>query len=161
VAPLTRLVVGLGNPLAGSDGFGVAVLARLAARGGLPPHVSLLDAGTDLLGHLDDFLAYDEVVLVDVVLGMPSGGHVVLVDEETFNTWPESAASCHHMSPLVAVKLFRTLHPEAATRIRLIGYAVDEVALGGVVQDAAVEAGAAAVGRLVGIGSAGAGNELT
>lgn len=145
MAPLKRLVVGLGNPLAGSDGFGVAVLARLRARGDLPVDVSLVDAGTDLLGHIDTFLAYDDVVLVDVIVGTSHRGEVVVVDERTFTAWPESAASCHHVSPLAAVKLFRTLYPEAATRVTLVGYSADEIAMKPGLPDAAVNAGAAAV----------------
>jgi hydrogenase maturation protease len=149
VAPLNRLVAGLGNPLAGSDGFGAAVVARLRRHGSPPAGVSLVDAGTDLIGHLDAFLAYDHVVLVDVVMGAGRPGDVVTVEEDVFGGWPESAASCHHLSPLVAVKLFRALHPQAATRVTLVGHCADEIALGPGLPEAAVVAGAAAVTRLL------------
>ena len=144
-----RLVVGLGNPLAGSDGFGSAVLARLRAQGSLPAGVALLDAHTDLLGQIDAFLAYDDVVLVDAVVGAGRAGHVAVFDERTFSAWPDSAASCHHLSPLVAVKLFRTLYPQAATRLALVGFCTDEVALGQQLPQAAVTSGVEAITRLL------------
>jgi len=152
VAPLRRLVVGLGNPLAGSDGFGAAVVARLRETGVLPAGVLLLDAGTDLLGHIDAFLPCDAVVLVDAIVGEGRPGDVIVVGERTFERWPESATSCHHVSPLIAVKLFRTLHPQAATKVTLVGYCVDKVTLGIGLPDGAVAAGAAAVTRLLGAG---------
>jgi hydrogenase maturation protease len=149
VAAQTRLVVGLGNPLAGSDGFGAAVVARLRELGGLPAGVALIDAGTDLMGHLNAFLAYDHVVLVDAVVGAGHPGDVTTIEETVFGSWPASAASCHHLSPLVAVKLFRALHPQAGTRVTLVGYCADEITLGPGLPEAAVAAGAAAVGRLI------------
>jgi hydrogenase maturation protease len=139
--------VGLGNPLAGSDGFGTAVLARLRAQGSLPAGVALVDAHTDLLGHIDDFVAYDDVVLVDAVLGAGTNGQVVVFDERTFSAWPDSAASCHHLSPLMALKLFRALHPRAATRLALVGYCTDEVTVGQGLPEAAAESGVEAITR--------------
>lgn len=40
------LVIGLGNPLMGDDGFGLAVLAELGARWRVPREVELVDGGT-------------------------------------------------------------------------------------------------------------------
>jgi hydrogenase maturation protease len=149
VVPLNRLVVGLGNLLAGSDGFGAAVVARLREQGSQPAGVSLIDAGTDLIDHLDDLPAYDHIVMVDAVTGTGRPGDVITVEEEVFSRWPESAASCHHLSPLVTVKLFRVLHPEAATRVTLVAYCANEITLGPGLPDAAVAAGALAVARLL------------
>lgn len=147
----TRLVVGLGNPLAGSDGFGSAVVARLRERDDLPGDVALVDAGTDLLGHLDSLASYDEVVLVDAVVGAGGAGEILVVDESTFKTWPETTASSHALSPHVAVKLFRTLYPQAATRIVLVGLSVDAITLGEDLPAAVVTAGADAVARQLGL----------
>ncbi len=66
-----RLVMALGNPLAGSDGFGAAVLARLREGGALPADVALVDADIDLVGRIDALHAYDEVILIDAVVGAP------------------------------------------------------------------------------------------
>ncbi len=42
------LVLGLGNPIMGDDGLGLAILARLRAGWLLPPEVELVDGGTVL-----------------------------------------------------------------------------------------------------------------
>jgi len=149
VAQLKRLVVGLGNPLAGSDAFGSAVLVRLRERGALPAGVALLDAHTDLLGQIDTFLAYDDVVLVDAVMGAGRAGNVAVFDERTFSSWPDSAASCHHLSPLLAVKLFRTLYPQAPTRLALVGFCTEEVTVGQGLPETAVTSGVEAITRLL------------
>ena len=144
-----RLVLGLGNPLLGEDGFGSAVIAWLRRRPDLPPAVDLLDAHTDLLAHLDTFGTYDEVVLVDAVIGSGPFGDVAVVDEETFMRWPEASPSCHQISPLLAVKLFRALQPQAATRLVLVALQADVVRAAPGVAPSVVAAGGEAVVRLL------------
>jgi hydrogenase maturation protease len=117
------LVLGLGNSLAGADGFGPAVIARLREASGLDG-VELVDAHTDLLAHLHRFAEAEEVLLVDAVLD--GRGGVALVDEEEFSGWDDTSRGAHQISPLAVVKLFRRLHPDAATRIRLLGHFVRE-----------------------------------
>ena len=126
------LIVGLGNPLSGDDGFGSQVLERLRRpETPLPPGVTAVDAHTDLLNHLEDFAAYDEVVLVDAVLDpenkLGASGRVVVLREETFQPWTEASPGVHEMTPLLTVKLFRALYPQAETRFTLLGLAVDQL----------------------------------
>ena len=126
------LLAALGNPLSGDDGFGPRVLERLQNDAVcLPPDVTLLDAGTDLLNHIESFSAYDRVVLIDAILD-PEGklgapGRVGVLDEKGFLSWSEQSQSAHQVSPLTAIKLFRVLHPEAKTRISLVGLFVDQI----------------------------------
>ena len=54
----------------------------------------------------------------------------MLLDEETLSLWPETSPSVHQLSPLLAPKLFRQLHPEATTRILLVGLCVSRIELG-------------------------------
>ena len=123
---LKRLVVGLGNPLAGDDGFGPAVVQRL--RDGVARDaVDVVDAGTDLLAHIESFAAYDEVILVDAVLDRARAGEVAIVEQEALLEFPDVAAGCHDLSPLVAVKIFRALHPEAVTRFALVALFTGDV----------------------------------
>ena len=150
MTPGTRLVVGVGNPLAGDDGFGGAVIDRLRQRGDRPESVDLVNAHTDLLGQIDTFAAYDEIVLVDAVIGAGASGGVAVFDEWTFSNWPDTSPGSHQMSPLAAVKLFRVLHPHAATRIMLVALSTDRVMIGPGVPDAAVAAGVEMVVRLWG-----------
>ena len=126
------LVVGLGNPLSGDDGFGAHVLELLHQNGtGLLPGVSLADAHTDLLNHIEDFAQYDCVVLIDAILD-PEGklgrwGRVLAFKEEVFLSWADISQDIHKLSPLLAVKLFRLLHPGAQTQIALAGLLVDHI----------------------------------
>jgi hydrogenase maturation protease len=145
-----QLVLGLGNPLAGDDGFGRAVIERLRARPELAGAADVRDAGTDLLAHIETFGTYQEVVLVDAVIGAGPAGEVAVLDEATFTAWPGTSASCHEISPVLAIKLFRRLHPEAATRIALVALHGDTLRAGAVVADDAVARGADAVMRLLG-----------
>lgn len=117
------LVLGLGNPLAGADGFGPAVIARLR-RESPPDGAYLVDAHTDLLAHLHRFEQVDHVFLVDTVLD--DRGGVAMVDEAEFSQWDDRSGGVHQLSPLAAVKLFRHLHPEAATLITLVAHFVPE-----------------------------------
>jgi hydrogenase maturation protease len=143
----TSLVVGIGNPLQGADGFGPAVIASLRASASLPPDTQLIDAHTDLLALIDRFAAFDQVVLVDAVLG-DGRAEVIVFDEPAFAQWPTESPSSHQVSALVAVGLFRRLYPEARTRISLVGLNVDEVTRQ---QNGAqfVDEGVAAVQRLI------------
>jgi Ni,Fe-hydrogenase maturation factor len=81
--------------------------------------------------------------------GGGSPGDVAVVNEETFMRWPETSPSCHQISPLVAVKLFRALQPQATTRITLVALHADVLRVGPGVAASAVVAGAEAVVRLV------------
>jgi hydrogenase maturation protease len=131
-ASRTTLIVGLGNPLSGDDIFGPKVLEQLReSETQLLPGTIMIDAHTDLLNHIEDFEKYDSVLLIDAILD-PQGklgepGKVVILDEAKLQLLPETSQSIHQMSPMLAVKLFRTLHPEAQTQITLIGLIVDQL----------------------------------
>ena len=126
--PLKKtLVLGLGNPLSGDDGFGRRVLERLR-EGDLPPGATLADAYTELLNRLEDFARYDQVLLIDAVLDPERRqGEPGRVEVQALQSWRDDSPSAHQVSPLMAVKLFRLLHPEARTRILLVGLLVDEI----------------------------------
>lgn len=61
-APMTTLVLALGNPLRGDDGVGAAVLNALPA---LPPGVTGLDGGTPGLSLVLSLQGYDRAIIVD------------------------------------------------------------------------------------------------
>ncbi len=126
------LVLGLGNPLSGDDSFGVRTLEALKQI--LQPplqDVVLTDAGTDLLNHIEDFSSYSRVVLIDAVLdpeaklGKP--GTVLVLQEDEFSSWPDSSGGVHQITPLLGLKLFRTLHPGSQTSIVLVALLIDRL----------------------------------
>jgi hydrogenase maturation protease len=60
------VVIGLGNPLMGDDGLGLAVLERLRAEG-VPPDVELVDGGTWGLALLPVIESATRVLLIDAI----------------------------------------------------------------------------------------------
>ncbi|HEX5042997.1 MAG TPA: hydrogenase maturation protease [Candidatus Polarisedimenticolaceae bacterium] len=122
-----RLLIGLGNPLAGDDGFGPAVVARLQQQG-LPGDVEVVASCTDLLGRIDAFADCEAVVLVDAVVeGKDPPGTVAAVEESTLLGWEARSTSAHRLSPVEALRVFRALAPEAATRISLVALHTEDV----------------------------------
>jgi hydrogenase maturation protease len=126
------LVIGLGNPLRGDDGFGTRVLESLAHQGAeFLREIALVDAHTDLLSQIESFQAFERVLLVDAILD-PEGklgeaGRIAVFEQEMLLSLPETSTGAHQISPLLAVKLFRSLHPEALTEFVLVGLLVDQV----------------------------------
>ena len=61
------VVIGLGNPLMGDDGLGLAALARLSEDWTVPPEVELVDGGTwgmNLLPLIEDA---GRLILIDAI----------------------------------------------------------------------------------------------
>ena len=117
------------------------------------PHIDLLDAHTDLLGHIDSFASYPLVIILDALLD-PTGKHgtpgeVVTLEEATLLSLPDDSPSIHQISPVVALKLFRKLHPGASTRIVLVACCTREVSYSGTLDEAAVTQAVRQVLRLV------------
>ena len=74
------LVIGLGNPLMGDDGLGLAALERLAADWVLPPSVELVDGGTWGLNLLHRIEEADQVLFLDAVNAGKEPGEPVELD---------------------------------------------------------------------------------
>jgi hydrogenase maturation protease len=143
------LVIGLGNALQGADGFGPAVIDRLR-RADVPGGTTLLDAGTDLLGHLDRLAAFDRVILVDAMVGGAGTGAVTIVGEAAISRWSIESPDSHAVSAVLAVGLFRRLYPAAArTTIALVGLDAPHAGAGAPLVGETIEAGATAVLRLL------------
>lgn len=77
------LVLGLGNPLMGDDGVGVAAVERLEADWELPAGVSVVDGGTWGMNLLPMIEAAEGLILVDAIRhGGAPGSHVHLERHE-------------------------------------------------------------------------------
>ena len=72
------LVIGIGNPDRGDDGIGPAVARRL--RGRLPPGVSVLERGGDILALTEDWEDFSAVILVDAVAPITKPGRLHRLD---------------------------------------------------------------------------------
>jgi len=114
-------IVGLGNPLMGDDGVGVAVVRMLQGQA-LPEGTDLYDAGTALLDVLPAAGSRAKMVIVD---SCRAGGRPGTVYRTTLHPdeW-ETTPPCHSLHDLDAVHALR-LH-------RLAGGRLGEVVLIGV-----------------------------
>lgn len=76
-------MIGLGNPLMGDDGAGVAVLERLRAEWDIPPEVELIDGGTWGMNLLPLVESARHLILIDAIrTGAPPGTLNVLERRE-------------------------------------------------------------------------------
>lgn len=114
-------VLGLGNPLMGDDGLGVAVLERLRDAWIVPPSVTLLDGGTWGMHLLPDIEGADRLLLIDAIArGMPPGTEVVL-DRAEIPRWLGHKISPHQIDlrEVLALAELRGTFPEEAVAIGL------------------------------------------
>lgn len=77
--PGRTLVLGLGNPIMGDDGFGLALLERLLEGWALPAGVEAMDGGIWGMKLLPQIEQAERLLLLDAInAGLPPGTPVVL-----------------------------------------------------------------------------------
>lgn len=154
---MTRtLIAGFGNVLRGDDGFGVAVLRRLAERGIASEAVQLLDVGTGGIRLAQELLTpFDRLIIIDAAArgGAPGSVYTLAIDDVR----PTREIDMHTAVPSRALEVARALGP-LPREIFLVGCepaSVDELttALSPQVA-AAVQRAVAEVERLVNHGAA-------
>lgn len=115
----------LGQPAAGDDGLGQAVLARLRA-GGVPPGVELC-AAAEASALVDLACFPGPVAIVDALLAPPgvAPGRVIALPPEALATAALTPLSSHGLSAAGAVALARELSPAALSpRITFVGVTI-------------------------------------
>ena len=113
------VVLGLGNPLMGDDGLGLAVLGRLRDEWDLPGSVELVDGGTwgmNLLPLIEDA---PELVLVDAIRTGAPAGTVVELDRERLPRYLTHKLSPHQvdLKEVLALAEFRGTLPSRTVAI--------------------------------------------
>lgn len=68
-----RLVVGLGNTLAGDDGIGARIIEALRDDARVPGNVEMVEGGTDLLRVAPLMRGRSDVLIIDAMLGANPG----------------------------------------------------------------------------------------
>jgi hydrogenase maturation protease len=115
-------IIALGQPVAGDDGVGPAVLARLRA-GGVPPDVELV-AATEASALVEGVQLEGPVVIVDALLAEPAG-QVLVLSPEDLATGALSPLSSHGLSAGGAIALARVLAPGALSpRIAVVAVTI-------------------------------------
>ncbi|GIW53572.1 MAG: hydrogenase 1 maturation protease [Gemmatimonadales bacterium] len=79
---LRSVVLGLGNPLMGDDGLGLAALNSLAATCAFDPPVELIDGGTWGMNLLPVIEAADSLLLLDAIDSGSSPGTLVVLERD-------------------------------------------------------------------------------
>jgi hydrogenase maturation protease len=123
---MSARVIGLGQPAAGDDGVGIAVLERLREMG-VPEGTELLEAreATALIALLE---TEKPVVLVDAVVGQDSVGEVLELDGMALGARPHGPRllSTHGVDVGQAIALARLLSPGAiASSIWIVGVTIE------------------------------------
>lgn len=91
------VVIGLGNPLMGDDGLGLAVLDELRTGYALPPEIELVDGGTwgiNLLPVIEDA---DELILIDAIDVGQAPGTFVRLEHERLPRYLATKISPHQV----------------------------------------------------------------
>ncbi len=98
-AAADTLVLGVGNPLFGDDGFGVRAVEALQQRWHLPPSVQVLDGGTQGLYLLPALTAVRRLLILDALdLGLAPGTLSVLRDGDIPRAGGMGKMDVHQMS---------------------------------------------------------------
>jgi hydrogenase maturation protease len=91
------VVIGLGNPLMGDDGLGIAVLERLRARYVLPAAVELVDGGTWGLNLLPVIEDAQVVILIDAIDAGVAPGTPVRIERARLPRYLATKISPHQV----------------------------------------------------------------
>lgn len=125
-----RLVLGMGNPLAGDDAVGWHVAERLRRDPRVPSDVDVMAGGTDLLRLQDALRDRPGVVLVDAILDPAPPGTVTRFDG-SLDELDDVGPSVHQLPPTHALQLLRRLDPAIRNvPVTLLGVAIAEARVG-------------------------------
>jgi hydrogenase maturation protease len=95
--PDRTVIIGLGNPLLGDDGIGLAALQRLRAEWSLPDSVELLDGGIWGMRLLPDIEEADRLVLVDAIDVAAVPGTLQVLERDEIPRYLETKLSPHQV----------------------------------------------------------------
>lgn len=118
--PRGTIVVGLGNPLMGDDGVGLAALARLRQLTFEPP-VELVDGGTWGMNLLPVIEGAERLLLLDAITSGQAPGSRVVLEREEIPRYFSTKLSPHQVDlrEVLAVAELRGTLPPAAVAIGL------------------------------------------
>jgi len=109
-------VIGLGNPLVGDDGVGVAVINKLKQKS-LPEDVEVIDVGCDPLAILEH-LNCKKVIVVDAVkMGKKAGAVIKFTPDDVDIIDDSKNFSLHGIGLGYALKLARKFNKEIDVKI--------------------------------------------
>ena len=119
-APRT-VVIGLGNPLMGDDGLGIAVLERLQATWDVPPDVELVDGGTWGMNLLPIIEQAEQVLLLDAIHSGAAPGTLIVIPRDRLPRYLATKISPHQVDlrDVLALAELRGTLPARTTAVGL------------------------------------------
>ena len=120
------VVIGVGNPLMGDDGLGIAALERLRDEWHFEPHVDLLDGGTWGLNLLPHVEGARRVLFIDAINVDAEPGTLVELEREDIPRFLARKLSPHQIDvkEVLALAELRGMLPE---QLVVIGLQPDSV----------------------------------
>lgn len=108
------VVIGVGSPLMGDDGLGIAALERLRELGAFEPHVELLDGGTWGMNILPFLESAERVVILDAIDAGREPGEVVELEGDAIPRFFSTKLSPHQidLKEVLALAELRGTLPE-------------------------------------------------
>jgi len=108
------LVLGLGNPLMGDDGAGVAALERLRDEWEIPPGVELVDGGTWGMNLLPLIESARHLILIDAIRSGAAPGTLVVLERAQLPRYFSLKISPHQIDlrEVLALAELRGLLPD-------------------------------------------------
>lgn len=117
-------VIGLGQRLAGDDGVGLVVAARIAERAGAS--IEVIEIG-DATALIEALVSPGRVVIVDAVIGGGQPGTIHVVSPEVLAGERLAAVSTHGIDVLQAIEMARILYPDAvSTDVHIVGIEIEK-----------------------------------
>jgi hydrogenase maturation protease len=99
------LILGVGNLLLSDEGVGVHIARRLMEMD-FPPHVRVVEGGTDGFGLMHILLGADRLILVDAIRGGGPPGSIYRLEIEDCPPFPDTyKTSVHQISILEVINL--------------------------------------------------------
>ena len=123
------LVLGVGNPLMGDDGFGLALLEHLRRSAGWPADVTLMDGGTWGMNLLPDIEDADALLILDAVDAGREPGALVTLGRDQLPKYVAQKLSPHQVD-LRDVLALAELRGHLPTRAAAVGIQPYRIALG-------------------------------
>ena len=121
------LVLGLGNPLMGDDGVGVAVLERLRSEWVVPPQVELIDGGTWGMNLLPFVETARHLILIDAIRTGAAPGTLTVLERSELPRYFALKLSPHQIDlrEILALAELRGMLPDDLVAIGLEPERVD------------------------------------
>lgn len=115
------VVIGLGNPLMGDDGLGIAAVGYLADTWTFDPPVSIVDGGTWGMSLLPTIEDADQLLLIDAIDANREPGALIVLEGDEFPRFLSAKLSVHQIDlrELIALAGWRQTLPERAVAIGL------------------------------------------